>query len=120
MESKNRDIANFLENAKSNDYEKFEVLQKLRELVFEAFPNVQETFKYGGIMLSLNEEFGGLFLYKNHISFEFSYGYKLNSELKLEGGGKYRRHLKFRALLDIQVTALKDLLKQIELIDNGL
>ncbi len=118
MESKNKQITDLLEEIKLNDYGKFEILYKLREVVFETFPNVTETFKYGGIMLSLNDEFGGLFVYKNHISFEFSYGYKLNTELKLEGGGKYRRHLKFKTLTDIKTKELIDLLNQIKAIDK--
>ncbi len=118
MKSKNRDVTEFLENAKLNDFEKFQVLSKLREIVFEKFPNVTEVIKYGGIMLSLNDEFGGIFLYKNHISFEFSYGYKLITDLKLEGSGKYRRHLKFKELADINTKALQDLLNQIQTIDE--
>ena len=119
MEVKNKDVAIFLEEAKLRDYVKFEILQKLREIIFEIFPNVEETLKYGGIMLSLNEEFGGIFPYKNHISFEFSYGYKLDTELKLEGNGKFRRHLKFKELTDINRKELNNLLSKIKIIDSN-
>ncbi len=119
MEQKNRDVSVFLEEAKLSDYEKFKIIEELRRIVFELFPNVEEKLKYGGIMLSLNEEFGGIFLYKNHISFEFSYGYKLDTELKLEGNGKYRRHLKFKELTDINRKELNNLLNQIKIIDNS-
>lgn len=119
MESTNAEVADFLEHIKSNAPDQFELLQWLREMVFEAFPNVTETFKYGGIMLTANDGFGGLFVYKSHISFEFSYGYKLTSALPLEGKGKYRRHLKFKALHDIDEKELKVLFAQIKVLDEG-
>lgn len=31
---------------------------------------------YGGIMFSPGDDFGGLFVYKNHVSFEFGNGAK--------------------------------------------
>lgn len=118
MKTTNEHIAKFLEQLELKDYDKFNVLCTLRAIVFEAFPNVNETFKYGGIMFSSNDEFGGLFVYKNHISFEFSYGYKLTTSLTLEGGGKYRRHLKFKNLPDTDKRELKALLKQVKTIDE--
>jgi len=118
MKTTNEYIAKFLEELDLKDNDKYNLLSNLRAIVFEAFPNVNETFKYEGIMFSLNNEFGGLFVYKNHISFEFSYGYKLTTSLTLEGGGKYRRHLKFKNLPDIDKRELKALLKQIKIIDE--
>ncbi len=37
---------------------------------------------YGGIMFSLIDDFGGVFVYENHILFEFSYGYKFDDSKK--------------------------------------
>jgi len=119
MESKNKDVAKFLEDTKIQDNYKFEILQRLRAIAFEAFPNMDETFKYGGIMFSEIDEFGGLFLYNKHVSFEFSYGYKLTTPLKLEGNGKYRRHLKFKELSDINKKELKALLNQLKTMDKN-
>ena len=47
------------------------------------------------------------------------YGYKLDTELALEGDGKYRRHLKFRTLDEVNQSKakIKLLLLQIEKID---
>jgi len=75
------------------DNTKYQILEELRKIVIENYPKVEERMMYGGIMFSLADEFGEVFVYKNHISFEFSYGYKFKDPEKLlEGSGKYRRH----------------------------
>ncbi len=119
MDLKNNQIDKFLEEIKGQDFGKYEVLTRLRDIVLEVYPSVSETFKYGGIMFSLKDDFGGLFVSKNHVSFEFTYGYKLASELKLEGNGKYRRHLKINTLNDTVVENVRVLLRQIENIDKS-
>ena len=74
---------------------------------------------YGGIIFSLSTDFGGVFVYKNHVSFEFSLGYKLDDPEKLlEGGGKYRRHLKMKSLEQVKMKKVDFYLKQIEKLDN--
>jgi hypothetical protein len=58
-------------------------------------------------------------VYENHISFEFSYGYKFNnSENLLKGKGKYRRHLKLKSLDDIETKKVDFFVKQIKEIEN--
>jgi len=58
---------------------------------------------YGGIMFSLEDDFGGLFVRKNHVSFEFGSGVTMDDpDNILEGIGKFRRHLKIRSLADIK------------------
>lgn len=111
-------INDFLEILKSKDLEKFKTLIQLRSIVLEIYPNVLETFKYGGIMFSLEGDFGGLFVSKKHVSFEFTHGYQLSSTLKLEGSGKFRRHLKITELNKEFEQELKLLLKQVETIDR--
>lgn len=118
MESELNPITEFLNTLKLTDYNKYKVVTRLRNIVLEIFPNVSETFKYGGILFSLSNDFGGLFVYKNHISFEFSYGYRLTSTLKLEGSGKYRRHLKIKTIDDTFEHNIKVLLRQIESMDK--
>jgi len=114
MESTNPQVREFLEQSKHGDDIKYEVLEMLRKIVFEHYPEVEERMMYGGIIFSLKEDFGGVFVYKNHVSFEFSYGYKLNDpEHVLEGGGKYRRHLKLKSLNDIETKKVGFFVKQI-------
>ena len=118
MEAKHQ-VDKFLEAIKVKDLDRYEVLNALRNIVLEIFPKVIESYKYGGIMFSLNDYFGGLFVSKNHVSFEFTFGFKLRSKLKLEGSGTYRRHLKVKVMSDYLEENLKELLVEIEAIDNN-
>ena len=101
--SKNDKVQNFLEDISMMDQEKFEILQKLRNIVFSNSPETNERIMYGGIMFSIKDDFGGLFIRKNHISFEFSLGVNMDDpENILEGSGKLRRHLKIRSINNIK------------------
>ena len=100
--SKNEKVQKFLEEIMMSNHEQFEILQKLREIVFTFYPDVNERIMYGGIMFSLKKDFGGIFAYKNHVSFEFSHGaVMVNKDNILEGKGKHRRHIKIKTLSDI-------------------
>ncbi len=95
------------------DSEKFEILQNLRKIVFSNYPKTNERMIYGGIMFSLEDDFGGLFVRKNHVSFEFSSGANMNDPHNiLEGTGKFRRHLKVRSLADIEDKKVDFFVKQ--------
>lgn len=112
--SKNEQVQKFLEEIMMIDSGKFEILQKLREVVFSNHAKVNERIMYGGIMFSLDkDDFGGLFVRKNHISFEFSSGAFMNDPYKmLEGTGKFRRHLKIRSLADLEDKKVDFFVKQ--------
>ncbi|MGL1935037.1 MAG: DUF1801 domain-containing protein [Fibrobacterales bacterium] len=106
--SKDTQVQVFLDDKKGSNELHYKILQKLRTIVLDALPNVDERMMYGGIMFSLeddlgnDEDFGGIFSSKKHVSFEFSQGYTLDDpKKKLEGTGKYRRHLKVKELSDI-------------------
>ncbi len=101
--SKNKQVQEFLEEIMMFDDEKFNILQKLREIVFRNYKKTEERMMYGGIMFSFKGDFGGLFVRKKHISFEFGNGFRMNDPNKiLEGTGKFRRHLKIKSLADIE------------------
>lgn len=113
--SKDEKVQSFLEDIMTLDLEKFEMLLAMREIVFEIHPKVSERMMYGGIMFSLAEDFGGLFVSKKHISFEFSNGFQFKDSKKLlEGGGKFRRHLKIRSSEDIQTKEVDYFVKQVK------
>ncbi len=96
-------VKKFLDDLQQQDVEKHAIISQLRELVIKLHPNVQEKIMYGGIMFQMPEPRGGVFASKNHISFEFSEGYKMSDPRKLlEGSGKLRRHLKIVSIEDIQ------------------
>ena len=111
--SKNEQVQKFLDEIMMFVPEKFEILKDLRQIVFSNYPEVKERIIYGGIMFSLEDDFGGLFVRKNHISFEFSFGVDMDDPDKiLEGTGKYRRHLKIRSLADIKDKQVDFFVKQ--------
>jgi hypothetical protein len=111
--SKNEQVEKYLEEIMLINDEQFNVLQKLREIVFNVNPKTNERIMYGGIMFSLNDDFGGVFVRKNHISFEFGNGFTMNDPDKfLEGKGKFRRHLKIRSLSDIDDKKVEFFVKQ--------
>jgi len=101
--SKDAKVQKFLEEIMMFREEQCDMVQKLREIVFTIHPTVNERMMYGGIMFSLDDDFGGIFAYKNHISFEFSNGYTMKDPKKLlEGSGTYRRHIKMKSLADVE------------------
>lgn len=100
-------VQQFLEDAQVTDPDKYAILQAARAAVFADAPDTAERFIYGGIMFSLKEDFGGVFVSKSHVSFEFGQGYLFNDPDKLlEGGGKFRRHIKLRDVTDIKAKTV--------------
>ena len=111
--SENEHVQKHLEEIMMLNDEQFNILQKLREIVFEVYPKTNERIMYGGIMFSLDDDFGGIFVRKNHISFEFGNGFAMNDPDKLlEGKGKFRRHLKIRSLSDMDDKRVSFFVKQ--------
>jgi len=105
----------FIDSIEVLNSTKHQILNKLREIVFENYPKVKERIMYGGIIFSLNEDFSGVFVYTNHVSMEFSKGYLFDDPKSLlEGKGKYRRHLKLRSLDDIEIKKVDYFMKQIK------
>jgi len=111
---KNENVQNFLDETLLIDSEKYNSLIEMRDIVFNIYPETNERIMYGGIMFSLNsEDFGGLFLRKNHISFEFAKGFIMKDPNGfLEGSGKFRRHIKIRTKEDIKNKKVAFFVKQ--------
>jgi hypothetical protein len=107
MSDRNRSIEvdTFLVDLKRTDEKSYSILAHLRDIIFEMHPTSSEKLMYGGIVFFMdNEMFGGIFAYKDHVSIEFSKGYLMQDLLnRLEGKGKFRRHLKLQSELDIKV-----------------
>jgi hypothetical protein len=111
--SMNEQVQNFLDDIIVVDPEKSDIIQKLREIVFSTDPGVTERIMYGGILLSLEHDFGGIFAYKKHVSFEFSHGVQMDDPNNiLEGGGKFRRHIKVYCMTDIETKMVASFVKQ--------
>ena len=111
--SNSQAVQTLLDEMEVFDAQKYEILQRLRAVVFEANQEVTERMMYGGIMFSLGDDFGGIFAYKNHVSFEFGAGATLvDPNQVLEGKGKFRRHLKIASFVDIEQKDLANFVRQ--------
>ncbi len=112
-QSINNHVQEFINDIQMSDLDKFEILMKSRDIVFSCNPKTQERIMYGGIMFSLSNDFGGLFIRKKHVSFEFITGILIKDPDRiLEGTGKFRRHLKLRTLKDIEDKKVMQFVEQ--------
>lgn len=94
----------FLEDMANLDKDKWEILEEIRTMVLALGRETREKVIYGGLMFSdkSGQDWGGIFPYTHHLSFEFTQGAKLRDPASvLEGKGKKRRHLKIRSAADI-------------------
>jgi len=107
-------VRTFLDDLKRIDEKSSTCLTHLRDLIFEIHPSASEKLMYGGIVFFIDGEmFSGIFAYKDHISIEFSKGYlMLDPTRRLEGKGKFRRHLKLQNENDIRMKEVAYYIKQ--------
>lgn len=113
--SESKEVQDFLEEILATAEEKSSILKELREMVFTNFEETNEKIMYGGIMFSnqRDENWGGIFAYKNHVSFEFTEGFKLQDPNNiLDGAGKKRRHIKIKSLADIEEKKVESFIKE--------
>ncbi|BDA64128.1 DUF1801 domain-containing protein [Actinomyces capricornis] len=89
-----------------------EIANSVRMRILQLANTVDEEVKYGGILFAAPEPFCGIFVYKQHVSVEFSHGAEIvDPHGLLEGKGKGRRHLKLRTLEDVENKYLTDYLR---------
>jgi len=102
--SDNDRVNKFMDDLQSISPDKLEIIDSIRKIFLNANKELIEGIKYGGLVFNLsNALIGGIFLYKNHISIEFSNGADFSDQSKiLEGKGKKRRHLKIFEKQDIE------------------
>ncbi len=100
---KNKAVQDFLDSLSAIDPEKFEVLAACRNIILDTFSKADEKIMYGGLVFFSNGEmFSGLFANKQHITLEFSDGSRMEDPGgRLEGKGKYRRHVKLKQQTDL-------------------
>lgn len=112
--SDNTKVDNFLRDTQALSSDLFETVMAIRQLFLDASSNLAEDIKYGGVVfLQSSVLIGGIFLYKNHISIEFSNGAQFDDPEKLlDGKGKLRRHLKILSLDDIDMKKVSLFVKQ--------
>ena len=113
-------VARWLDDLQLVSAERHALVVALRQAAFDAGPGVTEVLKYGGLLFSAKQPFCGVFAYTAHVSLEFGQGAAMADPAGvLEGAGKGRRHIKFRALQDLQRCDLDAYLKQAKLISEG-
>lgn len=95
-----------------------DIVDALERVITDAAPELHGRGMYGGQVLEREAGVaatlvGGYFVYKAHVSFEFSQGAQLNDPAgHLEGKGKARRHLKLRNFRDIESKDVAGFLAQ--------
>ena len=114
MQSSNEKVNEFLIDIQSTFPNKFETIEEIRKIFFNANPEIDEEIKYGGIAFNVSGQLiGGIYIYKQHISIEFSHGAQFtDSGGFLEGKGKLRRHLKILDISDVKNKAINIYIKQ--------
>ncbi|TWU25215.1 hypothetical protein Pla52o_15130 [Novipirellula galeiformis] len=97
--------------------EKASLIDWLDSHVMSAVPRAIKIAKYGGTLYTLKPDekegqFCGVFPYKTHVQLSFAHGSDLDDpDGLLEGGGKFRRHLTFKRLDDVDAKAVKRFVK---------
>ncbi len=111
-------IQQFLTDLTLADHGQLAIVEKLRAIITGFDENLVENIKYGGLVYSYQESLvTGIFAYKRHVSLEFSQGAEFHDEAgKLEGNGKYRRHIKFLDETQIDKPVICEYLRQAILI----
>ena len=98
--------------------------EEIEAIIDEVCPDAGRRSMYGGILFEA--EAGnpktmvcGHFIYTNHVSLEFSNGYKFSDpDGVLEGKGKYRRHIKLIKQSDIVDKSVRSMIEQAFAIDD--
>lgn len=102
-----------------DENDKTQIVQRLQEMILKMMPEAKLINKYGGIVIEriagqTDTQCCGIFRYTNHISLEFTQGYKLvDPEGVLEGIGKHRRHIKLSRVEDVEAQLCRELLIQV-------
>jgi hypothetical protein len=113
MSSKQSSVENFFDDLALIDSGKQQIALALRQEIHKLAKTAGERMMYGGVLYYLEDSFCGIFSYKAHVSLEFSEGHKLQDpERRLEGSGKFRRHLKFKQLADVKAKQPATYIKQ--------
>ncbi len=112
--SVNHQVNQFLEDLSVGAVDQFYHVVLIRDLFLQSTNEIEESIQYGGLVFKvLNMLVGGIYVYKSHISIEFSDGVSFADPSKmLEGSGKKRRHLKIASVNDIEEKSSLYYIKQ--------
>ena len=111
----NAKVKSFLDDLQMSNEAHFEIFLKIREIVLNVSPDLEDDIKYGGLVfLEGNLLICGIFSYREHLSIEFGRGVELDDPNKLlEGNGKYRKHLKIYNMNDVENKDVKGFVEKV-------
>ena len=114
MTSSNEKVNDFLTDIRASFPNKAAIVEAIRALFLESNIEVEEDIKYCGIVFTISTTLiGGIYLYKEHISIEFSQGVNFSDPKGfLEGKGKLRRHLKITGKRDLNNKEIRHYIDQ--------
>ena len=102
-------VKTYLENLPSPQKE---ICKKVRKIILDTFPNLEESFKNGVPWYECKYYIVGL---KDHVNIGFSVEGLTEEEMKLfQGKGKYMRHIKIYTVNDIDKKKIVKLLKVVK------
>ena len=109
IKSNDNRVSEFIHDLQAHANDRYEIVKAIREIVLMQNSELGESIKYGGIVYQKdNELLAGIFAYKNHVSLELGKGFEIDDIYSvLEGKGKYRRHIKFHNLSDVEKKKTK-------------
>lgn len=108
----NQKVKSLLDDWQISNPALYDIANRARTKILQLADTVDEEVKYGGILFAAPEPFCGIFVYKQHVSVEFSHGAEIvDPHGLLEGKGKGRRHVKLHTLEDIDNKHLTDYLR---------
>lgn len=87
-------------------------------IIADVCPGASRRPMYGGFVFELEPGIPktmicGHFIYKNHVSLEFTHGHELRDPKHvLEGKGKYRRHIKLTSQSDLKEKSVRSMIEQ--------
>jgi len=93
------------------------VIKRLDQIIHQSAPKAETVPKYGGTLYTLKPDekegqFCGVFPYKDHVQLAFSNGTALKDPKHvLVGTGKFRRHINFSSLQEIDPAILGELIE---------
>lgn len=109
----NPEVERFLSDLQQNNLSQHDIVEALRQMVHVAHPDIEEGIKYGGVVFHASSLCGGIFLSKNHVTFEFSNGYQMTDpDGLLQGPGKFRRHMKISSPPEIRASNIASFIAQ--------
>lgn len=90
-----------------------DTLRALRDLIFEAVPDTEESFKWKQPVYATQKDYLYLKVNKGHVNLGFFSFEKIeNPAYPLGGTGKRMRHIKIKSMTDFDREALKKMIVQ--------